>query len=362
MTEEASRKESPRTSYKESRKESPGASHGTRNSSPDLSMDLCSIGLKNPVILASGILASTPAGIRRAAAAGFGAVVTKTLTLKPREGYPGPSAVELDRGMVLNAMGLPNPGIEKFIADMEGVELECPLIVSISGDTPDEFAAAALGVAPVAAAVELNISCPHPKPHGGRKILIGQDVESAAETVAAVKDALRSAGRDEEKGPVPVIAKLPPMVVLIGEIAVACAKAGADAIAAINTVPALEIVPEIERPVLGNMIGGQSGTSIRPIALRRVAEISVALCRARENGEIEHDVPVIGIGGISSGTDAVKFILAGASCVQAGSHFIDDLDVERILEELRIFMEGKGYGCLDDFRGNALDWLMNVLG
>jgi dihydroorotate dehydrogenase (NAD+) catalytic subunit len=151
------------------------------------------------------------------------------------------------------------------------------------------------------------------------------------------------------------------MVLHIGEIARACVLAGGDAIAAINTVPALEIVPEIERPLLGNIIGGQSGRSIRPMALRKAAEIVVALEKARKSGELKRDVPVVGIGGISSGMDAVKFMLVGAKCVQVGSHFLEGLDLEGMAGEVRDFMAGKNYGSLDDFRGNSLEWLRDVL-
>ena len=261
-----------------------------------LATEIAGLKLANPTILAAGVLGLTGSFLRKVAKAGAGAVVTKSLGLKPREGYPNPTVVQVDCGL-LNAMGLPNPGVRHFGEEIKEVkETRVPVIVSIYAFSSEEFAKAAEVAVDVGAdALELNVSCPHVEKTGAE---IGSDPELVTKVVRKVKNKV-----DE-----PVFVKLTPNVANIVEVAKAAVEAGADAITAINTVRAMAIEIETTRPLLANKIGGLSGPAIRPIAVRCVYEIYR-----------EVDVPVIGCGGITDSRDAVEFILAGASAIQIGS-------------------------------------------
>jgi len=196
-------------------------------------------------------------------------------------------------------MGLSNPGIENFADEIQEIkkkEKHVPIIVSVYGFSPEEFARVARMAERIGAdAIELNVSCPHVEKTGSE---IGQNPELVAEVVEKVKATVNK----------PVILKLTPNVASIADIAVAGVKAGADAITAINTVRAMKIDIETAQPVLANKIGGLSGPAIKPVAVRCVYEICEAV-----------DVPVIGCGGVTSWQDAVEFMLAGASAVQIGT-------------------------------------------
>ena len=317
----------------------------------DLSCSFCDLELDNPFVAASGILGGRAGTIRRLQELGAGAVVTKTITAEERLGYPGPTVVEAGEGILLNAMGLPNPGMERFSEELAGLELKIPLVVSLSGKTPEDFVTIARKLAPLAHTLELNISCPHPEPKGKRKILISQDEEASAEVVSAVRKALPYTR---------LMAKLSPMAVDIKTIVTACLDAGADGVVLINTVPALDINLDFQRPVLGNLIGGQSGPSVLCIAQRKVAEAKAAI----ENWKASTDrkAALVGCGGIFSGYDAAKFILIGADAIQVGTALKRELGaLERMKRELRQFMITKGYQSLDDFRGKAFEHLRNIL-
>lgn len=299
--------------------------------------------LGNPTLLASGILDSTAGIISRMARSGAGAVITKSLSLEPRPGYAGPSAVEPWPGVLLNAMGLPNPGIEAFLEEVDLNGHPVPVIPNVVGTSSQEFIElVARAERAGAGLVELNLSCPHPRP--GKVKIISQDAGATGELIA---DIVGSTSK------VKVMAKLTPNVTDIGEVAVACAGAGAAAISAINTLEALDLDPDLERPVLGNCYGGLSGRAIRPIALRKVAECRLALDDAGHSA-----VPVVGIGGAATGRDLARFILVGAQAVQMGTAARNDHQVfSRATGELRAWMAGKGYRRLEDFRGKALEWL-----
>ncbi|MBS7624540.1 MAG: dihydroorotate dehydrogenase [Candidatus Bathyarchaeia archaeon] len=288
--------------------------------------------MPNPTMLASGILGTTADMLREAANAGAGAVVTKSVSLKPREGYPNPTVIQVDCGF-LNAVGLPNPGIHKFIDEIKRLrDLNVPLIVSVFGFKPEEYAEAArLAVEAGASAVELNLSCPHVKGTGAE---IGQDPEAVKLTVKAVKDCVDR----------PVFAKLTPNTSSISDLARAAASAGADGITAINTVRAMAIDIETFRPVLANRFGGLSGAAIKPIAVRCVYEIYEAI-----------DVPIIGCGGVRDWRDAVEFMLAGARAVQIGSAIaLEGLSIfKRICEGICGFLERKGFRSVDEIIGLA---------
>ena len=261
-----------------------------------LATEIAGLKLANPTMLASGILGYTGLSLKSVIEAGAGAVVTKSLGLEPRTGYPNPTVVQVDCGL-LNAMGLPNPGISHFKEEMKELKnTGAPTIVSIYGYSSEDFAQVAETAAKMGAdALELNVSCPHIKKAGAE---IGCDPQLLTDVVKEVK----------KKVDKPVIVKLTPNVANIGEIAEAAEKAGADAITAINTVKAMNIEIETGRPLLANKFGGLSGSAIKPIAVRCVYDVYQSV-----------DVPVIGCGGISSWQDAVEFMLAGASAVQIGT-------------------------------------------
>jgi len=261
-----------------------------------LATEIAGLKLANPTMLASGILGYTGLSLKSIIEAGAGAVVTKSMGLEPRTGYPNPTVVQTDCGL-LNAMGLPNPGISHFKEEMKELKSTgVPTILSIYGYSSEEFVKVAETAAKMGAdAIELNVSCPHVKKAGAE---IGCDASLLAEIVEEVK----------KKVAKPVIVKLTPNVANIDEIAKAAEKAGADAITAINTVKAMNIEIETGRPLLANKFGGLSGPAIKPIAVRCVYDVYRSV-----------DVPIIGCGGISSWQDVVEFMLAGASAVQIGT-------------------------------------------
>lgn len=261
-----------------------------------LATEVAGLKLKNPTMLAAGILGISGASLKRVAESGAGAIVTKSVGLKPREGYSNPTVVPVECGL-LNAIGLANPSIRSFEEEInEARASDIPVIVSVYGFSSSEFATVSESAVKAGAdAVELNVSCPHVEKAGTE---IGRDPQLVAEVVEEVKKRVEK----------PVFAKLSPNVADITEIAKAAADVGVDGITAINTVKAMTINVETARPVLSNRIGGLSGVAIRPIAVRCIYEISR-----------EVDVPVIGCGGVLNWRDAVEFMLAGASAVQIGT-------------------------------------------
>jgi dihydroorotate dehydrogenase (NAD+) catalytic subunit len=248
-------------------------------------------------MLASGILGYSAETLKSIVEGGAGAVVTKSVGLKPRDGYANPTIVQTGCGLI-NAMGLPNPGIDEFVKEIREVKtaLNVPLIVSVYGFAAEEYAKVAKKAVEAGAdALELNVSCPHVKETGSE---IGQNPKILTEVVEKVKAVVDK----------PVFAKLSPNVTSIVEIAEAAVKAGADAITAINTVKAMTIDTETTMPILSNKIGGLSGPAIKPIAVRCVYEIYEQV-----------KVPIVGCGGITNWRDAVEFLLAGATAVQIGT-------------------------------------------
>ena len=295
-----------------------------------LSIELAGLRLTNPTMLAAGILGLSSLSLKRIAEAGAGAVVTKSVGLKPRTGYANPTVVQTDYG-TLNAMGLPNPGIYYFAKEIrEAKVIGCPIIVSIYGFSVEEFVEVAKKAGEAgAAALELNVSCPHVEKTGSE---IGQDTELLKAVVKAVKAEVSK----------PVFVKLTPNVTNIVECARAAEEGGADALTAINTVRALAINAETARPVLGNKIGGLSGPAIKSIALRCVYEIYR-----------EVKVPVIGCGGVSDWRDAVEFMLAGATAVQVGTAIaFKGLEVfQSINKGIEAYLETKGCQSMRDIVG-----------
>jgi dihydroorotate dehydrogenase (NAD+) catalytic subunit len=304
--------------------------------SADLSCLVAGIRLANPLVLASGIWGTSPALLERAARSGAGAVTAKTCTLHARTGHRNPTAIDWGHGMI-NAMGLPNPGAEEEAALLaEAAErlapLGVPLIASISADTADGFGEAARIVARARPAlIEVNISCPNVQAEHGE--MFASSARAAAEVTRRV-----TAATD-----IPCIVKLSPNVPDIAAIARAVAAAGAAAITAVNTMPGMLVDAESGAPVLDNRSGGISGPALKPIALRCVHEISGAV-----------DIPIIGTGGVLTGTDAVEMISAGAACVGIGSaiFYRGENAFTLIRDELELWLGGRGR-TLEDIRGRT---------
>ncbi len=262
----------------------------------NLTTRLGSLRLRNPTILASGILCNGPLLKRAAVEGGAGAVVTKTVTRELREGYPTPVLAGVDGGLI-NAVGLANSGYKKFMAEELPIAKQgkVPVILSAGGGTAEEFRdICALAAKAGADAVELNLSCPHVEKHG---LQLGSDPEVVGRIVKEIKRVVA----------IPVFAKLGLSDNLIAS-AVAAQDAGADAIVAINTIRAMAIDVDARVPVLANVYGGLSGPAIHPVALRCVHELSKKLT-----------VPIVGCGGVQDWRTAVDFLIAGASAVQVGS-------------------------------------------
>ena len=296
-----------------------------------LSTSIGSLILERPTILASGILGISLDVFNRLHKAGAGAVVTKSLSKEPWEGYPNPTIFSVKGGGWINAVGLSNPGAENF-AEMIRPNENVPIIVSLVGSVEDDFEFMIKKFQDCkVAAYELNLSCPHVAKVG---LEVGDDTELVSKIVKKVKS----------MSDVPVIAKVGLGSTDYLKTVDAAVSAGADAITAINTIRAMAIDVEVERPILSNKIGGLSGTPIKPVALRCVYEISS-----------KFDIPILGCGGISTWEDAVEFILAGASAVQFGSVMGDHWD-EVFLEinnGIEKFMERKGYSTIGEMVGRA---------
>jgi len=294
-------------------------------SSTDLSIQLTGLELENPTILAAGILGTTGASLKRIAGEGAGAVVTKSIGSEPKEGHPNPTMLKLDCGF-LNAMGLPNPSFkeELTIASEGGV----PVIVSVFGAYPDEFAEIITGLEG-ASAYELNVSCPHASGYG---TVVGTDPVLVEEITRAAKQTTDA----------PVWVKLTPNVTDIVGIGEAASRGGADAVVAINTVRAMAIDIHSGYPILGNLYGGLSGPAVRPVAVKCIYDLYEAL-----------DIPVIGVGGIGSWQDAVEMMMAGASAIQVGSAVYDNVNIfSEITNGLSAYLEANDY-CWYDITGLA---------
>ena len=298
---------------------------------PSLSTSIGQIKLERPTILASGILGISLDVFNRIYRAGAGAVVTKSLSKEPWEGYPNPTIFSVKGNGWLNAVGLSNPGASYF-AKMISQNQDVPIIVSLVGSTEDDFDFMIKQFENVKVlAYELNLSCPHVAKVG---LEVGDDPELVKKIVKKVKSVTK----------VPVIAKVGLGTTHYLDTVAAACDAGIDAITAINTLRAMAIDVETQRPILSNKIGGLSGTPIKPIAVRCVYEISS-----------QYEIPIIGCGGISDWKDAVEFLLAGASAVQIGSAVGDGwIDVfDEINKGILQYMEKKGFSKIEEMVGRA---------
>ncbi len=286
---------------------------------PALSIEIAGINLQNPVMTASGTFGYGLEFDRYTDLTRLGAVVVKGLSLKPRAGNPGPRIVETPGGM-LNAIGLQNAGVDVFLKEklplLKG--FKCRVIANIFGETIEEYAELAkrLDNADGLAAVEINISCPNVKKGG---IIFGTDPISAAKVVSAVRKSTK----------LPVITKLSPNVTDIKVMVRAVEDAGTDAVSLINTLTGMVVDVERRRPVLAMTTGGLSGPAIRPVAVRMCWEAAKVA-----------KTPIIGMGGIVTASDALEFIIAGATAVQVGTaNFIDPDAAVKVVEGIAAYVK-----------------------
>ena len=295
-----------------------------------LKTTLCGIELKNPVITASGTFGFGEEFSPYMDVSKLGAICSKGLTLNPKEGNYGTRMWETPAGM-LNSVGLQNPGVKQFVAKELDIMRKCGTvsIVNMGGGTIEEYVeGAALLDAAGIEMLELNISCPNVKQGGAA---FGIKAEVAKEVVSQVRRVFHG----------PMMVKLSPAAEDITEMAVACEEAGADAISLINTLKAMAIDVYKRKPVFRNMVAGLSGPAVRPVAVRMVWEVAKAV-----------NIPVVGLGGIMCGRDAIEFIMAGATAVQVGTaNFTNPGICLDIIAEIEEFMISQGIKSLDEIRG-----------
>lgn len=303
---------------------------------PTLDVTIGRMRMRNPVMTASGTAGYGPELAEFFPLEELGAFVTKAVTREPREGNDTPRLAETRAGMV-NAIGLANVGLEAFLAEKLPWlrERDVPVVVNVAGTTVDEYVEVAgrLDDAEGVAAVELNISCPNVK-RGGMEF--GRSEASIRDVVAAVRKAVRRAT---------FIVKLSPNVTDIVAMARAAIESGAEALTLINTLSAVVINTKTRRPVLSNVYGGLSGPAIKPVALRMVYDVYRGA--ARDAG-----VPIIGVGGIQTGTDAVEFLLAGATAVQVGTaSFVEPDAAANVARGLADYLSANGFSSARELTG-----------
>ncbi len=298
----------------------------------DMQVNIGKLVLKNPVTTASGCFGYGSEYTDFMDISRLGAVFTKAVTGENREGNPAPRMAETPSGM-LNSVGLQNKGVDYFIEHIYPVlrQYDTVFIANVSGSTLDEYVEVAGKINDLSGipAIELNISCPNVKKGG---MVFGTNRQSAAEVVKAVRKVYDKT----------LIIKLSPNVASIPDFAKTAEGAGADAISLINTLLAMAIDAEKRKPVLATVTGGLSGPAVKPVALRMVWEAYHSV-----------SIPVIGIGGISNATDAIEFLLAGATAIQVGTaNFIDPQVSVKILEGLKEYMERHHFSSVSQITGN----------
>jgi len=299
---------------------------------PNLTTSLGKLKLKNPVLVASGTFGYGEEYAELVDLNKLGGIITKAVTLKPKEGNAPPRLAETPCGL-LNAIGLENPGVEVFIRERIPFlrEFDTRIIVNIAGEEEGDYVRVAEKLSRTEGidALEVNISCPNVKKGG---LAFG----TAPEVVYSLVKRIRRVTE------LPLIVKLTPNVTDIGQIAKAAQEAGADILSLINTILGMTIDVEAQRPKLSNITGGLSGPAIRPIAVRMVREVFRIV-----------DIPIIGMGGILKPEDALEFIIAGASAVAIGTaNFADPQTPLRVVEGIRQYLTKKGIGDFVDLIGS----------
>lgn len=296
---------------------------------PKLEVNLAGIKMKNPITVASGTFGLQHADFFDLSK--LGAIVPKGLTLNPKEGNPAPRTIETPSGM-LNAIGLQNPGADKFMKENlpKYEEFNTPIIINISGTSAEEFAELAEKLTKTGkiAGIEINVSCPNVKKGGFQ---FGADPKATKEIVKAVKKATN----------LPILTKLTPNVTNIVEIAKAAESAGSNGISLINTILGTSIDAKARKFQLANVTGGLSGPAVKPVALRMVWQVANAV-----------KIPILGMGGVSSAEDVVEFMLAGATAVAIGTYnFVNPKCCEEIINDLKKF-------CIE----NNIDNISSIIG
>lgn len=297
----------------------------------DLRVKIGSLELRNPVMTASGTFGygreyDSLTDLNR-----LGGIIVKGTTLEPRQGNPYPRMAETPSGM-LNAVGLQNGGVEHFVNSIypQIEHIDTALVVNVSGSRPEDYAEVCRRVAPLLgiAAVEINISCPNVRQGG---MAFGTTCEGAAAVTRACRKAF----------PRTMIVKLSPNVTDIASIACAVETEGADSVSLINTLLGMAVDVERQRPVLSTVTGGLSGPAVKPVAVRMVWQVAKAV-----------KIPVIGLGGIMSGADALEFIMAGATAIQIGTaNFVHPDTGTRIVDYLNDYCRRHNVGSIDELRG-----------
>ena len=296
-----------------------------------LNTKIGSLELKNPVMTASGTFGYGTEYADFMDINRLGAIIVKGTTLNPRQGNPYPRMAETPSGM-LNAVGLQNKGVDYFVDHIypEVQKIDTAVIVNVSGSCIDDYVqtASIINTLDGIPAIELNISCPNVKQGG---MAFGVNPESAAQVVSAVRKAYDKT----------LIVKLSPNVTDITEIARAVEGAGADSVSLINTMLGMAIDAEKRKPILSTITGGMSGPAVKPVALRMVWQTAKAV-----------KIPVIGLGGICSATDAIEFLLAGASAIQIGTaNFIDPSFSEKVIDGIADYLQRHNFSSVQEIIG-----------
>ncbi len=298
--------------------------------------------MNNPFILASGVLGVTASVMVRVANVGCGAITTKSIGHEPRAGYANPTVVELGNGNLINAMGLPNPGCKEFLPELIDAKkrTKVPIFASIFGKDIDEFLIVAKTLAKGKPdAFELNVSCPHGGKYGA---IVGQDPELVKEITEQVKKLTK----------IPVFVKISPNLTNLHIPAKAAIEGGADGLVVINAVRAMAIDIKYRKPILANKFGGLSGPAIKPVALKCIYDLYSSFGK---------DVPIIGVGGVSTCEDVVEFLLAGATAVQIGTALAyceDPVEISLFKElagGLESYLQSEGFKQASDLIGLAHD-------
>lgn len=298
-----------------------------------LGVNFCGVEMKNPVVAASGTFGFGKEFDEIYDIGVLGGVSTKGLTLEPRLGNPTPRIAE-GRGVILNAVGLQNPGVDVFLEEDLGFlkSKKIAVIANVAGKTLDDYAGICERLDGKVDMIELNISCPNVRCGG---MAFGIRPESVHEVTRVSKGALKKT---------PLMVKLSPNVESIAVNALAAQEGGADAVSLINTLTGMVIDIERRRPLIANNTGGVSGAGIKPIAVRMVYEVCKAV-----------SIPVMGMGGITCAEDALEFIIAGATAVQVGTaNFTDTLAMPKIIAGLDAWLESHGIADINELRGSIV--------
>lgn len=302
----------------------------------DLSVELAGVKLKNPIVVASGTFGFGREYSQFYDLSELGGICVKGLTLHRREGNPAPRIAETPMG-ILNSVGLQNPGVDAFISEELPFlrQYDLKVIANISGNTPEEYGIMCEKLSSAGVdLIEVNISCPNVKAGG---LAYGTKPELAAEVTEVAK---------AHAGKVPVMVKLSPNVTDITEIARAVEGAGADAVSLINTLRGMRIDVNTGRPILKMNTGGLSGPAVLPVAVRMVWEVANAV-----------QVPILGMGGVSKGSDAAQMMMAGASAVAVGTAcFADPYAPVKVRDELAKIAQDKKIDKVSDLTGSVKPW------